>query len=650
VVLFLFGLMPIVQQGAKGQDTSEPQTSSPLTSEATYTTPARSTPSWYQTDGQGDWGDTIVYDRASLPGVTCQNYNTSTNKSLTISVVGPDMYKAPLFQYYYPSTKQLVKWKFAVYQHVTGDTAYLVKSSGLQSGYASYYTPYMFGKNSVSGLPLGPKYIVWVGLYWYDINGTSLTGYAEYAVEYYKPVVNSTTGSVTNACYSPLRPTASVSTTDVVVGRTVSYSLRYFPSNWSIKLYFDGTYVTTVKTGASGTASGSFKVPSTTTGNHRLSWSVSNWSASKTLVVSPTISLSPSSAKQGSTVTVKLRGYRAGESVSIRWLNGSYKTVTTVTMSSRGSKDVDIKVPYWAPVGKNAIRGDGTYGTAKTTSFTTLQGPTPTPTKTATPKPTRTPTATPTKTATATSTATPTNTAVPTATYTSSATTTATPMSTSTAEPTATATQTQVPAVPSWPTGSTITVGEATVDGQFFLIPLMWSPAVDDKGITEYRVLYEGSVYTIVDGVTLSATIWKPAQSAGHTYVYGVQACDADRQCAADIPMIAVRVPASGMPLAFTFTRDPNTPVADGNRADFQACINYLPDVPVTIDFRSSAPELATATYPTSVVFQQGTARCTTVGLLNTSGPSVGGTARMQARLAGPEGTLLSESLSVSFT
>jgi hypothetical protein len=283
---------------------------------------------------------------------------------------------------------------------------------------------------------------VWVGLYWYDRDGRTLTGYAEYAVEYYKPVINSTTGSVTNACYSPLKPTASVSTTDVVVGRTVTYSLGYFPSNWSIKLYFDGSYVTSVKTGSSGTASGSFKLPSTTTGNHKLTWSVSSWSASRTLVVSPTISISPSSAKQGSTITVRLRGYKAGESVRIRWLAGSYKTITTVTMSSRGSKDVSIQVPYWSPVGKNSVRGDGQYGTARTTVFTTLQGPTPTPTKTATPKPTST--NIPTATATATATNTPTQAASSTPTAVPTSTSTLEPIEVSTNTPTATATATSV--------------------------------------------------------------------------------------------------------------------------------------------------------------------------------------------------------------
>jgi hypothetical protein len=108
--------------------------------------------------------------------------------------------------------------------------------------------------------------------------------------------------------------------------------------------------------------------------------------------------MASSSGKRGATINVSLRGYAAHESVRIRWLHGSsWVELKRVTTSSTGSANVDVKVPSWASIGSQKVRGDGIVGRAQTNAFdvtgssaATSKTPTPTPTKTKTPTPSAT--------------------------------------------------------------------------------------------------------------------------------------------------------------------------------------------------------------------------------------------------------------------
>lgn len=162
---------------------------------------------------------------------------------------------------------------------------------------------------------------------------------------------------------------------------------------------------------------GRIRVPAATAGSHTVQARRSDGQTSQfTYVVIPRIKITPSPSPRGGTVDVSLRGYGAGESVRIRWFDGTrFVTLTTVVTSSTGSKNVAVPVPLFAPNGLQKVRGDGTTNAAQTNVFEVDGGPaqsapkkTPSPTPTATATTTATPTIEPTATQPLTPTADPT--------------------------------------------------------------------------------------------------------------------------------------------------------------------------------------------------------------------------------------------------
>jgi hypothetical protein len=310
---------------AQAQEVDVPQPQSPIGMSAAAEDSFA--PAFDIIDRGGDYGDGYITDRSTAPGAQCRNYYTSSNKSLTLAIHGPQINKAPGFHYYYPGYKQAVGWRVFVYQYVSGSSASFLKQSGLQTGLAGYSIPALFGNLSVTGMPLGPTYVVAVRLYWFDFYGTTVTGYLDYSVEFYKPYVTNAGGTtsfaVQDACYAPVYPQVSVSDSTIVVGQTISYSLRYFPLGRTLNITLDGVVISTVRTDSEGRATGSIKIPSTFFGGHNLRFSLATWTASAIANVSARISIVPSSAQQGSQVKVILRGYAAYETIRIRWLAGS---------------------------------------------------------------------------------------------------------------------------------------------------------------------------------------------------------------------------------------------------------------------------------------------------------------------------------------
>ena len=82
-----------------------------------------------------------------------------------------------------------------------------------------------------------------------------------------------------------------------------------------------------------------------------------------------------SAGTAGESTGVSLRGFRAGEIVSIRWLVGeTWELVGTATMSSTGSANVEVTIPEDAAVGNNSVRADGPQSAAQT-DFASVSAP-----------------------------------------------------------------------------------------------------------------------------------------------------------------------------------------------------------------------------------------------------------------------------------
>jgi hypothetical protein len=396
-------------------------------------------PAWTIIENVGYWGDYFYWDNSASPGARCANSGTTVD----IRLVGPALYTNAL-HYSQPVT---VHWD--LYKLLSNGTPSLVRQSSVYSATAYYDDAAVYGDLTFNDLQIGPTYIGVARLTWWDWYG-NVEGYSDALYDYYATYTNGSYNGVKDACYSPYHPTASLSPTSGTVNSNASFSISSYPPNTSIGVRWDGTLLGTIGTNSSGKASGTFKIPAAPMGTHKVRFSVGSIGTERTFTVIPRIKVIPGEVSRGQTVNISLRGYKARETVRIRWKKGSvWVEIAQVTTSNSGSANIDVKVPTWAPVGPNSVRGDSvnsTGGRAQTNAVTVKSPPTPTPTVTPTLTPTRTPTATktpsPSPTATLTPSPTPTATATAEPTFTATPTETATPEPTSTATPTATSTPT----------------------------------------------------------------------------------------------------------------------------------------------------------------------------------------------------------------
>jgi hypothetical protein len=164
----------------------------------------------------------------------------------------------------------------------------------------------------------------------------------------------------------------------------------------------------------------------------------------------PTVSVSPTTATPGTTITISGDSYPAGTAVVAWWDSGK---AGTASANGRGSFKLRYKVPLGTAAGVHRISSSNSVGTILAVTGMTVN-PSPTPSATSTPAPTATPTApvaSPAPSATATPTPTPSASATPTPKP--SATATPTPSAT----PTPTPTPTPVPASGSYAFGTLLT-------------------------------------------------------------------------------------------------------------------------------------------------------------------------------------------------
>jgi hypothetical protein len=241
-------------------------------------------------------------------------------------------------------------------------------------------------------------------------------------------------------------PRISLPRQSFTVGSTVKVTGTYWDTRSSITIMLDGKTVVTTNPGKAGWEK-SFRVPPTVAGSHVVTAKQGSRTARATLVVVPSVRVSPADVAVGARVTVNLDGFLAGDTVTVTVLDRI--VILKVRVTSTGSSERTIRLASTVKPAKYTVRARSRTATVPRTTLT-VKAPAATPSPTATKNATVTATFTatvPPVTATSTATRTvPTSTATATPTATASSTATSIATSTATATATRTATATSIPA------------------------------------------------------------------------------------------------------------------------------------------------------------------------------------------------------------
>jgi hypothetical protein len=300
---------------------------------------------------------------------------------------------------------QNVRVRLQLYQRLANNNYVFLKSSSFTTGTVSGFFSFVEVVGRFDDLPAGPDYMVAYYVEWYSPSGT-VDGWAlALQPDYYIELNDSSASALYDqpTCRSLFPPTVNLSTTTGTVNSPLKYLLDHYPIAVTVTAKWDGAVIDSVVTNNVGKAAHGFLIPAAPMGPHKLTFTYGHWVSSATFTIKPRIKIIPSEVYWGQTVNVSLRGYAKYETVRIRWKKGtSWVELARVTTSSTGSANVNVKVPTWAPIGANSVRGDGSYGHAQTNAvkvsagmLTSSEAKTPTPTPAATKTPTPAPTAIP---------------------------------------------------------------------------------------------------------------------------------------------------------------------------------------------------------------------------------------------------------------
>ena len=223
----------------------------------------------------------------------------------------------------------------------------------------------------------------------------------------------------------------SVSPTSGVVGNRININISGFPAIRSTTIYFSGIKVRSVVTNSSGAASTYFYAPEMVKGSRTVQAVVGVVTQSTKFTLNPSVEISPTSGKTGSSATVVTHGFTRTQTVTIQWQDGStWRTLGSAVTPATGSNEIPITIPA-APVGALTIRAYASTSATTTFNVTGAGANSASTDKTQTATPTGTPAAS--------------QTATPATIGTTQATSTSTPENTPTDIPTSAATETPTP-------------------------------------------------------------------------------------------------------------------------------------------------------------------------------------------------------------
>jgi subtilisin len=177
-------------------------------------------------------------------------------------------------------------------------------------------------------------------------------------------------------------PAVAVTESTIKVGNTATVTLTGYGANEVVTIDWydttaDVTTIGTVTVGANGSETFSFIVPDATYGSHRVRGvsASSGPSVYDMVTVLPDVVLSPVSGSSGTQVTASLTGFKASETVTIRWYQTStvFTALTSTPVSAAGSGTVAFTVPNNQTLGKHKVTGYGVTSRVQATSSFTVQ-------------------------------------------------------------------------------------------------------------------------------------------------------------------------------------------------------------------------------------------------------------------------------------
>jgi hypothetical protein len=185
-------------------------------------------------------------------------------------------------------------------------------------------------------------------------------------------------GNATFTVVSSISAAITLSSTSLTPGSVITVTGSNFAPNVIITVKLDGNVMLTERSTQTGTFSVFFSIPtSATLGGHTISAEDGTKTASAAFTLATqtsqaSITLSPTSAIAGSSVTVSGTGFPPTTAVTIR-LDGN--TLATSTSNSAGSFVATVNIPLTASQGSHTISAsDGTNSPSATLSVT-LQTP-----------------------------------------------------------------------------------------------------------------------------------------------------------------------------------------------------------------------------------------------------------------------------------
>ena len=309
----------------------------------------------------GTPGAFSVRDTSVNPGARCDHLVANDVYQVTIAVTSPTA------QAYSGDTARMIEWQPLIYQLFPNGSTQLVASGTVQSRTVGFGTNATFTTETFNALPEGPAYQARGVITWRNADN-SVKGTRTLTYEMYRSVTPDANSVVSGGCLAIVAAELAISSSRVTVDTMIAVSGRYFPISAPVPVIWNGKTVATFTSNADGTVYGTFKMPATPIGDHKLQLNAGTWwRPSTTITIAPRVKMIPSSASRGQTVKISLRGFAQRETVRIRWKKGSsWVELGRVTTSSTGSGELYVVVPSWAPDGTGSVRGDGSVGRAQT--------------------------------------------------------------------------------------------------------------------------------------------------------------------------------------------------------------------------------------------------------------------------------------------
>jgi hypothetical protein len=203
-----------------------------------------------------------------------------------------------------------------------------------------------------------------------------------------RPMGSSSDAGAYESAATAIKADCTLSPASGVVYSTLTVICKGFKADEYVTLTWDGSDIAKKRATGGGNATIAFDIPRGVTGRHlvKATGDLGTVVPSRGFRIVPSISSSPIGGDTGQTINVTLRGYAAGEVISIRFRTapGSSRTVASgIVASSTGTASGTFKVPV-GPAGTYSIEGVGNLGGFASAVFRRIIGtasePSPSPT------------------------------------------------------------------------------------------------------------------------------------------------------------------------------------------------------------------------------------------------------------------------------